>query len=539
MKSTNGITNGLPSNAHNFASATEEKKTQWASIYLASSLTFMAGSQYTMYFLSLWPHLRIIDPTATETFFGLMIASYSLSQSISAPLLGYCSNRTQRFKPFLILCIFFMFAGNLLYFCAELFPARIGPKYVLMASRVICGVGDSAYSMLTAYAASSSLPQDRSRSIAFVTGGNALGTIFGPAFQVLFTWIGYPGWYIVAGISLSMFNASALFACVTNLISVTLLIVIFKESFVGVDDSELNKESYSDRKLPPYDKRAAAVCYCMRFTQTFVITNLETIGAALSIMMFTFTPSEAVFYGSLAHVGMGLLSFSTYFFYIVSNISRRVNERLVCLASLFGLLLFHVFTFSWPFLEDDVFTYKSANMTITDPNTIVGCDLSTSPWCISLKRVNPFFYYILFVVSVGLAFPNINVTMNTLLSKIIGPRLLGTHQGIMQMSSGAARMIGPLLVGYLYTYHGPRAVWILEGIQVTLMIFVWALSYNRLVPLKWQPFSNSPTETAISIVSMTPPATDRRKSREFFIALQDGKRFSICDEYVHDVIVKL
>lgn len=77
----------------------------------------------------------------------------------------------------------------------------------------------------------------------------------------------------------------------------------------------------------------------------------------------------------------------------------------------------------------------------------VGCNVDVYAWCANLKAVNVFFYYTLEVLSVGIAFPNINVTMNTLFSKIIGPRLQATQQGVLQMSGGTARMLGPLIVG--------------------------------------------------------------------------------------------
>uniref|UniRef100_A0A915EP68 Uncharacterized protein n=1 Tax=Ditylenchus dipsaci TaxID=166011 RepID=A0A915EP68_9BILA len=265
----------------------EEKKTEWTSIYLGSFLTFMAAAQFTLYFSSLFPYMKLLDKSTTETFFGLVISSYSLSQSIASPILGWWSNRIKRLKPALFICTFFMFAGNSLYFFVKLVPFH--PKYVLMLARFIAGFGDSCIGLLKAYAACSkrSLSSNciRYRSMA-------LGTIFGPAFQLLFSWFGYPGLQVNSRFSVSMFNSPALFACATNILSFILLLTLFKESFVGVDDIEMSKESDS-KCLPPYDRIAALICYCLSFSS--FSEKLFRIGASFSIIMFSWTATEVVF----------------------------------------------------------------------------------------------------------------------------------------------------------------------------------------------------------------------------------------------------
>uniref|UniRef100_A0A914LS38 Uncharacterized protein n=1 Tax=Meloidogyne incognita TaxID=6306 RepID=A0A914LS38_MELIC len=36
---------------------------------------------------------------------------------------------------------------------------------------------------------------------------------------------------------------------------------------------------------------------------------------------------------------------------------------------------------------------------------------------------------------------------------------------------------------YLYRTYGPRTIWIMESIEVGIMILFWLLCYRRLVPL--------------------------------------------------------
>src|ERR1019366_5104180 len=63
-----------------------------------------------------------------------------------------------------------------------------------------------------------------------------------------------------------------------------------------------------------------------------------------------------------------------------------------------------------------------ADATTQDESSSIGCDLSKNPWCSQLKPVNMWIYYISYVLLIGIAFPTINVTMNTLYSQIIGAR---------------------------------------------------------------------------------------------------------------------
>jgi hypothetical protein len=99
------------------------------------------------------------------------------------------------------------------------------------------GIGSSNISLLKAYASTASVPKDRSRAIAFVTGGVALGMTMGPAFQLLFTPIGYPGWrFNLMGVKLriSMYTAPAYLACAMNVVCAGSIYFLFRECYAGI-----------------------------------------------------------------------------------------------------------------------------------------------------------------------------------------------------------------------------------------------------------------------------------------------------------------
>lgn len=471
----------------------EERKTEWGLIYLCALFTFTASVQFTLFFTSLWPFLHILDKSATVNFYGTIIAMYSLSQIIASPILGFWSTRIEKLKPPLMICNFLMFLGNFLYCLVELFPTDM-IRYVLLVSRFVAGIGWAQVGLLKSFASSASINKDRSRATAFITGGIALGSVMGPAFQILFTWISYPGYPICLNIfgypnlclNISMFTAPALAASAVNIFLLFLQVFWFKESYVGIAKRKSDKENENLPKLPPFDWLAVAACYAIRFTQFFIFTNIETIGTEFAMMMFVWSPKDVVFWESIAHSIRGLLALSTYICYIVFDLGKKVNDRLVCLFSLIGLFLFHVFTYSWPFIPENVQLFDNQKFD-RNASTAVGCDWRAMNWCLDLKQVNLWVYYFSIIIFIGLSFPNINVTMNTLFSRIIGPRMQGTQQGILEMFGGMGRMTGPLIIGFLYRTYGPRTIWIMESIEVGIMIIFWILCYRRLVPLNIPP----------------------------------------------------
>lgn len=93
-------------------------------------------------------------------------------------------------------------------------------------------------------------------------------------------------------------------------------------------------------------------------------------------------------------------------------------------------------------------------------------------------------FYACYVFIIGCSFANINISLNTLFSKIIGPRRQGTEQGVLQVSGGIARMVGPVTMSFLYVLYGPRIVWTAIITVIAVNVALWVLFYKRMVPLR-------------------------------------------------------
>ncbi|CAD5233877.1 unnamed protein product [Bursaphelenchus xylophilus] len=461
-----------------------EKSTPWPSIWAATGFSFFAAVQFSIYFGSTYPYLQSLDPHSTVNFYGLVVASYSLGQTVGAPAIGWWSSRLDGIKIPISLCLALSFLGNLIYILAQ--ASTDYAKYFLLIARFVVGLGSCNISILKGYAAMASNSKDRARAIALLTGGISLGATTGPLLQSAFTPIGETGWKIAGRVHLSMYTSPAFVACAVNFLGTLFLWFVFKETYAGLAPREVNKKKAKgdERKedvpgLPAYDKPAVFLCCLTLFAQRFTFTNIETLASPLSITMFSWSNEETVKYIGLAHGALSFIAFLVYLAFFVGRLDKYINNRNQTIVALGGLIIFHLATFSWPFLGGSLPKYNSDESNSTQP----GCDVAKYNWCDSVAPVNPWVFYLAYIIFIGICFPSVSITLNTLFSKIIGPRNMNTEQGFLYMTGGIARLIGPLVISALYSQFGPQYAWILEILVLIIIIAAWIAMYRRMVPL--------------------------------------------------------
>uniref|UniRef100_A0A0K0CXK7 MFS domain-containing protein n=1 Tax=Angiostrongylus cantonensis TaxID=6313 RepID=A0A0K0CXK7_ANGCA len=214
-----------------------------------------------------------LDPSVSESFFGYIVAVYSLGQCVSSPVFGYWSNRIKQ-SPAIqvrlptIFGLLIMLLGNLIYILIDMLPT--GHGYAMALSRAVIGIGSSNGVLLRAYASTASTSADRSRAIGCVAAGISIGLVIGPGLQALFTPLGEDGAHFLFGWSLHIYNAPAFLAATINVSGMLLMYFLFEEKYAGL------KEDNEATTLPPPDFIAVAVCIVTRFTQLSVSTNIET-----------------------------------------------------------------------------------------------------------------------------------------------------------------------------------------------------------------------------------------------------------------------
>ncbi|CAD5230708.1 unnamed protein product [Bursaphelenchus xylophilus] len=429
----------------------EEKKTHWLSIYIAALLSFVGSVQFALYFSALWPYMQILDPDMDESFYGYTVALYSVGQIIISPFFGWWSNKIKAVSPPLCFGLFLMLTGNIFYIIMEVvdFPKR----FMLLLVRFVTGMGSGNVAILRSYASTASTSEDRTKAIAWVTCGQALGLTSGPLFQLVFTALEHPGIRFFNMFSFSLYTAPAYVACMINITGLILVKFFFQEEYAGVEEdgstSDVEQAPAKKPFVPPYDVIAVWICYATRFTDMFVRTNLETLGSPFAMMMFNLKEELAVRYMSIAQGIVGVMTMATYAAYIFLKLERWVPLRSGTIIALAGMALFHILTFSWPFLP-------SIHTITNGTDKAVGCNTERFSWCEQLDQVNVWVFFLSYTIVIGLTFPLMQITLNTLFSKILGPRRQGSEQGWLQVSSAVGRMIGPIGASKLYQSNGPR-----------------------------------------------------------------------------------
>uniref|UniRef100_A0A914E256 Major facilitator superfamily (MFS) profile domain-containing protein n=1 Tax=Acrobeloides nanus TaxID=290746 RepID=A0A914E256_9BILA len=428
----------------------------------------------------MWPYLNTIDPSTTATFFGFITASFSLGQAITSPLFGFWMNKIKSVKPPLTMSLVMMMTSNLIYASMELFP-QANRRYIMLAARFFIGMAAGDVAVMRAYAATASIPKDRPRAVVIAGSSWTLGLTLGPAFPVIFSPLGYPGWKLFGHLHFDMYTAPAWVSLVNNVISLILLHTIFHEAYVGVASKDAKSDSAIQQTK--INKFGVFICILTRFALLIVFTNNETIGSLFSMAMYNWTNAQAVKYYGLIQVGQAAIDFIMNMLFIVWLGQFLGNKKLERLATIFGLslmLVFHLLTFPWPFWPNKLkYSINQVNGTATE---ITGCYTQTYSWCPSTHQVPLVLYAFSMIVIMAIALAMAFLPINILYCKILGNNRQGTMTGILFMAGSIARTIGPIIVSSLFDHFGPEVTWGMEILVLGATISIWVVFYRKIIP---------------------------------------------------------
>uniref|UniRef100_A0A8R1I0T5 Major facilitator superfamily (MFS) profile domain-containing protein n=1 Tax=Caenorhabditis japonica TaxID=281687 RepID=A0A8R1I0T5_CAEJA len=398
---------------------TSTEKTAWRSIYIAGLCSFIQATQFAIFFASMWPYILTLDPHVKQSSFGIVVALYSFSQCICSPVFGYWSNKIGQVRFPLIIGFIIMAFGNLTYLSLQFWSDN--HLYVMMGARLVAGAGTGNMGLLRAYASTASTSKDRSRAIACVSGGIAIGSMVGPGLQLLFAPLGTHG-ITIFGLTINIYTSPALFCLLLNALGLLIVNFAFEEKYiiksdktveVGKEEGEKQGTNTKLSKLANPDVIALLLCVFTRFSQIFLNTTTESIGSAYTMMMFSFEKEEAVTVNAGIHTVSGSIAAAMYICFIFTGT-----------------------------------------------------------------------YFIGFVLVFGVSFSFMNITVTTLYSKIVGPRPQGTYQGVYQMAGSFGRLIAPLLMSSTYTMFGPTVPWQILIVTMIIIIAAWLVLRERMVPFE-------------------------------------------------------
>jgi MFS family permease len=129
---------------------------------------------------------------ASEVTIGAIISSFFIAQLISAPLWGRVSDRYGR-RPALLVGL----SASTVAFFVFGFANSI---WLLFLCRIVQGLGGGTTGVLQAYVSDAIPPEDRARSLGWLSAGTNVGTMVGPVIGSFATYWGqqWPG-FVAAG----------------------------------------------------------------------------------------------------------------------------------------------------------------------------------------------------------------------------------------------------------------------------------------------------------------------------------------------------
>jgi DHA1 family tetracycline resistance protein-like MFS transporter len=357
------------------------------------------------------PTFAKIELLVDETAIGLVVAVYSFVQFIFNPILGRLSDKYGR-KPIIVISLFINAIGYVLFAFTTSF-------IILLAARIVAGIGGSSISVAQAYIADVTTKENRAKGMGIIGAAFGLGFVFGPLMGGFLASYGY----MVTGF------ASAAFSILAFIVTIALL-----------------PESNVNRKAPAETKR-----------KLIDVDGLKNVfakpeRAMLIFLFFVLTFSFANIYGTFALLGLQVYGFSDmqngFMFGIIGLTSAIVQGGLIGrISKVFSKI---------NILKFGSFFIMVGLALLPYGETFLGLAII----CILLS------------IGTGIFQP----TVLSLISEVTPEDEQGVTLGVNQSVSAMARVLGPLWGGFAFEFLGYPFPF-LTGAAFTFIIFIATVFY--------------------------------------------------------------
>ena len=328
---------------------------------------------------------------------GLLVSSFSIAQLLMAPVWGRLSDHYGR-RPALIV-------GMTASAIAYLIFAYANSLWLLFLSRLVQGAGGGTVSVIQAYVADAMKPKDRAKALGWLSAATNAGVALGPLLGAVALRWGTPGPGLLAA-ALSLVN------------------ILFAWKFL-VESRDL-AEASAARSQPRVRGRS-------RQAVLEVVTHPNEPASRLiwiyAIAIGAFQGSTAILALFLA-VRFGVTAKTIGYFFAYIGVIAVVTRA--------GILGWAVERFG---------EARLSRLGLT----LLAIGLALLPFMYPLA--NPVLTYVPLALAValiplGTAFTFPCVT--SLLSRVVSSRERGLYMGVQQTFGGAARVVFPVIYGYLF-----------------------------------------------------------------------------------------
>lgn len=459
----------------------QEYNERWMSIRIIYFTIFLMSLGFSIVITGVWPYLQKLDPGASKEYMGYVVAANPFAQMLFSPLIGWWGNRSGSIRQPLLATLVVFTAASALFSALEVLPVE-ARKHTMLASRFLVGASAANIAACRSYLSAATRLKERTAAVSMVSLAQVLGFIVGPGLQAAVTALGEKGVSLGGGLRLDMYTAASWINVLFGVVNFAMFLpVFFKEKRIAAREAMLKQGADSEeatwRQVKPayFSVWTLIVAF---FVLSFNFVLLETLGTPLTMDQFAWTKKEALKYmGILMAIG-AVIACAT--FIAIVPLCKRFGERRVLIwGGFFLMVLGRALYMPW---GSEPALLASENTTVTSDDgqsEQVGCPPSQE-WCATTASMTVLQFILGFVVT-AIGYP-IGITLiQTLYSKILGPRPQGVWMGLVTGSGCLSRCMGPVFVTYVYTHLG--TTWTF-GITTAIMVvsMVWLLIFQgRLI----------------------------------------------------------
>ncbi|XP_055379060.1 major facilitator superfamily domain-containing protein 8 isoform X1 [Condylostylus longicornis] len=422
---------------------------------------------------------------------GLVVGANPLGQMIFSPLFGWWGNRLNSIRVPMYCSLTLFTIASATYSSLEFIPTYT--KYWMLGSRFLVGVSSANVAVCRSYLSAATRISERTKAISMISLAQVMGFVIGPGLQAAVTPLKSEGILIFDFIKLDMYTAAGWINVLMSICNVCLFLpVVFQERKIAakevmkIQGRKSEKETFKANK-PDYV--AAWNLIVAFFVLLFNFVLLETLGTSLTMDQFAWSKTEALYYmGLLMSVGAILACIT---FVGIGPLCKIFAEENVLIWGGFSLMVIGRFVcIPWgdapAKLAKTIDEIIAKNATIDFENDVqyLGCP-ETQEWCKYTPALT-ITQFLLGYALTSIGYP-IGITLiQTIFSKILGPRPQGVWMGLMTGSGCLSRVMGPVFVGYIYTRLGTYWTFGTTGVMMLVSMIWLHLFRKRLIPPKYE-----------------------------------------------------
>jgi multidrug resistance protein len=335
------------------------------------------------------PSFAVKQLGVDETAIGVAIAVYSFVQFIFNPILGKLSDKHGR-KPVIVICLLINALGYIIF-------AFTTSYIILVASRVVAGIGGSSISVAQAYIADVTTKETRSKGMGLIGSAFGLGFVFGPLIGGFLSKFGY----METGLGAAAFS-----------------FIAFIVTMIFLPESNLNRTKVVETK-----RRILNIDAILK---AFRNPNLAILISLFFILTFSF----ANIYGTFALLGIQVYGFTDlqngYMFGIIGLSSAMVQGGLI----------------------GPITKFLGKKKILIIGSFIIMVTLAIIPYA------GNFLWLAIDGIFLSLGTGMLQPTLLSLISEVASDAEQGITLGVNQSLSALARMLGPLWGGFAFEFLG-------------------------------------------------------------------------------------